>query len=212
MRRYWDVTLPWSPRLPVWPGDPKPTIERVRNIADGDSANISHISCGVHFATHVDAPVHFHDGAPGVDALPLEVLMGQVTVVHLPDVDAVTASVLEDRVPPEGIDRIIFKTRNSALWDQPDHDFHRDFVAVTPDGARWLVDRGTRLVGVDYLSVEPFGGEGHATHKILLGARVVVVEGLDMRRVPPGTYEMACLPVKIEGADGAPARVVLWRE
>lgn len=212
MRRFYDVTLPFSPRLPAWPGEPKPVVERLKRMADGAESNVTRIDAAVHFGTHMDAPVHFLEDGAGIEALPVEALVGPALVAHLPEADVIAAADVAALDWPSGTERVLFKTRNSALWDDLDHPFATDYVAVAADGARALVERKVRLVGVDYLSVEPFVNDNFATHRTLLGAGVVIVEGLDLRRVPPGVYEMACLPMKIVGADGAPTRVVLWRD
>lgn len=212
MRRFYDVTLPYSPRLPAWPGEPKPVVERLKRMADGAESNVTRIDAAVHYGTHMDAPVHFLENGTGIEALPVDALVGPALVAYLPEVDVITADALAGLNWPRGIDRVLFKTRNSALWDDLDHAFATDYVAVAADGARALVERNVRLVGVDYLSVEPFVNDDFATHRTLLGAGVIIVEGLDLRRVPPGIYEMACLPMKIVGADGAPTRVVLWQD
>ena len=212
MRRFYDITLPFSPRLPAWPGEPKPVIERLSSIADGEIANVSRVDGCVHYGTHMDAPGHFIDGGNGVEAMPVDVLIGPALIVHLPDADAITDDVLNAQEILEGTERILFKTRNSELWNDLDHEFFEDFVAVAPDGAAWLVERGIRLVGIDYLSIETYHTEDFPTHRILLGAGMAIAEGLDLRAVEPGLYEMACLPMKVVGSDGAPARVVLWRD
>ncbi len=212
MRRYIDVTLPYNRDIPAWPGEPKPEISRLKSMDRGDDANVTHIDAAVHYGTHVDAPVHFIDGAAGIDSIPTEVLIGPVTVVGLPDADIIDAAVLATSPLPAGCERVLFKPRNSGLWAEPDHPFDRGYVAIAPDAAEALVAAGVRLVGVDYLSVEPFESEDFATHRLLLGAEVVIVEGLDLRAAEPGSYEMACLPMKLAGADGAPARVVLWTD
>ena len=212
MRRYFDVTLPYTPSLPTWPNSPKPEVSRVRDMSRGAHNNVSRIAASVHHGTHVDAPIHFIADGAGVDALPVATLIGKVFVAELIDVDLITAAALDSVSLPAGCERVMFKTRNSELWNDPGHEFRTDFVAVAPDAAQALVDRGMRLIGVDYLSVEPFDTEDYATHHTLLGAGVVIVEGLDLRAVAPGEYEMACLPINIVGADGAPARVVLWTE
>ena len=204
-----DVTLTFSPDLPCWPGDPAPTVERINSIEDGASCNVTRLDSHVHFGTHVDAPVHFVDGAADVTTMPLDVLLGPAVVVDLPDADAVTAEILDGLDLDAGVQRLLFKTRNSDLWNDPAQGFRTDYVALTPDAARWVVDRDIRLVGVDYLSVERFGEPGHATHHVLLEAAVIIVEGLDLRGIDGGTYGLVCLPMKIAGADGAPARVVL---
>ncbi len=206
--RLYDITLPISPDLVTWPGDPRVRLERFARIEDGDVANVSRVAMGVHTGTHVDAPLHFvADGRP-VDALPLERLIGRAYVVHLPHVDAITAEVLENADIPPRTRRVLFKTRNSDLWAQGATAFREDYVALTVDGAEWLVQRGVRLVGVDYLSVAPYH-DPVPTHRALLQADVVVVEGLNLSAVEQGRYTLYCLPLKFQGADGAPARAVL---
>ncbi len=211
-RTYYDVTLPYSPDLPAWPGESKPVIRRINDMDEGDGVNVSRIDACVHFGTHVDAPVHFIDGDRAAESLDVAVMVGPALVVEFPDAPAITADMLEGAGIPHDVDRILFKTRNSELWNNPAHDFFEDFAAIAADGAQWLVDRGVRLVGVDYLSIESFHTTDFAVHKTILGAGIVAVEGLDLRPVSGGVYEMACLPMKIVGADGAPARVVLWRD
>lgn len=209
MSRTFDVTVTLSPDMPSWPGEPAPAIDRLYALDRGDVANVTRMAGPVHAGTHVDAPLHFIDGGADVAALELDVLMGPARLVHLPDADVVSTEILDRLDLAPGTERLLFRTRNSALWDDPGHAFRQDYVALTPDAARWVVARGIRLVGVDYLSVERFDEPGNATHRILLGAAVVIVEGLDLRRVPEGDYQLVCLPLKIAGGDGAPARVVL---
>jgi arylformamidase len=163
----------------------------------------------VHTGTHVDAPRHFIPGGAGVESLPLAALIGPVRVVSIQHEGAVRVEELE-RAGLEGVERVLFRTRNSDQWS--DSLFKEDFVYLDPDAAQWLVDRGVSLVGVDYLSVEAFAAPEPLTHRTLLGAGVVVVEGLDLSEISPGDYFLSCLPLKLAGADGAPARVVLMRE
>jgi arylformamidase len=192
-----------------WPDNPPIKIERVMSMDKGDKANVSDLNMGVHTATHVDAPIHFVPGRPGVDSLDLNVLVGPALVVRLGDeINDITADVLEAQHIPPGTTRLLFHTRNSAYWTQDDSTFHENFVAVRPDAAQWLVDHGVRLVGVDYLSVAPFD-DGPTPHQILLGAGVIPVEGLNMNGVEPGLYQLVCLPVKLRDCDGAPARAIL---
>ena len=212
MRTFFDITLPFSARLPAWPGEPKPVIEKLLSLSDGGVANVSRVDACVHFGTHMDAPLHFINGGNDIAAMPVDVQIGPALVLHLPDADAITADLLDAQDIPAGTERILFKTRNSDLWNDPDHEFFKDFVAVAPDGAEWLVQNKIRLVGIDYLSIETFHTKEFPAHKILLGAGMAIAEGLDLRAVEPGGYEMACLPMKIAGSDGAPARVVLWRD
>ena len=196
--------------MPVWPGDPRVDVREVRSMAAGAHSNASHLSCNVHSGTHVDAPSHcIRDGSP-VDQMPLEVLIGPVTVCGIPGVDKVSGADLAALDLPAGIQRLLIRTRNSALWAEQAPDFTETYVALAPDAAQWIVDAGIRLVGVDYLSVEIFGAPEPLTHRALLGAGVVIVEGLDLHQIGPGQYQLACLPLKLVGADGAPARAVLY--
>jgi arylformamidase len=177
---------------------------------DGAIANVTQLAICAHLGTHVDAPYHFLGGeAATVDQLPLNLLIGRAYVLQVDDkIDTITARELEAAEIPPRTRRVLFKTRNSRLWQQNDGKFAEDFVAVSPDGAQFLVERGIKLVGVDYLSVAPFADQA-PTHQILLAAGIVVVEGLDLSKVSPGRYSLYCLPLKISGADGAPARVIL---
>jgi arylformamidase len=195
-----DVSVPVSEGLVVYPGDPTVSLTRVQSLAAGDVANVSRLELGVHTGTHVDAPLHFVDGAPSVEALDLGILIGRAEVLEVPGPGDIQADAL-DGLPP-GTERVLFKTRNSAHW--ADEDFYEDFASISPGAAERLVAAGVRLVGLDYLSVG-----GVETHVTLLTAGVVAVEGLDLRAVGPGSYELVCLPLKLVGADGAPARAIL---
>lgn len=203
-----DISLAITPTLPVWPGDPPVQLELVHRIADGANANASRLACGVHTGTHVDAPFHFIEGAATVEAMPLDVLTGPAYVADLTSADVIDGPALQRAGIPPRTKRVLFKTRNSRLWAAADRTFHRDFVAVNAEGASWLVDHGVKLVGVDYLSVAPFG-DSRPTHRILLEAEVVIVEGLDLGAVRKGRYTLHCLPLKLAGSDGAPARAIL---
>jgi arylformamidase len=204
-----DISVSIRPGMIVYDGDPDVYLERVKTIAGGASANVSKIDFGVHTGTHVDAPGHFIDGAAGVETLPLDALVGPVYIVDATGIAGnIDAAVLATLHVPADATRLIFKTTNSALWDRD--GFSADFYALTGDAAKALVARGVRLVGIDYLSIGP-KGNGVATHVALLEAGVVIVEGLDLRGIEPGAYDLACLPLKIVGSDGAPARAVLMR-
>ena len=206
----YDVSLTISPDLPTWPGDPPITLERVEKMEDGAHANVSRIQMSVHTGTHVDAPYHFLGGKTAtVEQLPLKVLTGRVYVLHLPDsVAVIDRQVLEKAEIPPRTRRLLIRTRNSAHWAHGTPGFQKDFVAVNADGAQFLVEHGVKLVGVDYLSVAPFG-DSEATHQILLKEGIVVVEGLDLSAISQGRYTLYCLPLKLMGSDGAPARVIL---
>jgi arylformamidase len=190
-----DVSVPVRPGMVTYPGDPEVRLERVSSIAEGEIANISRLDFGVHTGTHVDAPVHFVDGAAGAETLPLDVLVGPCVVVD----------GLEPAAVPAGSERVLFKTPNGRLWERD--DFADDFVKLDGEGAQALVAGGVRLVGIDYLSI----GDEEA-HQVLLEAGIVAVEGLDLRRVEPGKYLLVCAPLKLVGSDGAPARVLLLRD
>jgi arylformamidase len=196
--------------MTMWGDEPGPTITPLRRIAQGDTANVSTVCFGDHTGTHVDPPLHFIDGAKAADALPLDALLGPCAVVAFEGEGHISAGFLE-RSAPQGATRLLFKTRNSDRWDDPGHRYTRDITAVDASAATWAVEHGVRLVGTDYLTIEPQGPEkaGYPTHHTLLGAGVVIVEGLDLRAVAPGAYELVCAPMKIGGADGAPARVFL---
>jgi len=206
----WDISLLVSESLPVWPGDPAIRIRQVTSLAHGDAATVSHLDLGAHTGTHVDAPGHFVPGGGGVDALALEALIGPVWVACVPDVEAISAEVLAGLNIPPGTHRLLLRTRNSTLWARGVIEFALDFVALTEDGARWLVASGVRLVGVDYLSVGPFDDPA-PVHRVLLSAGVLIVEGLDLSRIETGAYCLVCLPLKLLAADGAPARAILIR-
>lgn len=210
--RIHDISVPISPGVtPVYPGDPGIEIESWAALARGDAANVSMLHFGAHTGTHVDAPAHFIRDAPGLPEINLDALIGPTRVVEIPadafavDAAHVAASDLG------GVERVLFKTRNSNFWEHPLGRFREDFTYITPDAARALVDCGVRLVGTDYLSIEKFKSEDFATHIALLSNGVVILEGLDLRGVAAGTYELICLPLKIVGGsgDGAPCRAVL---
>jgi len=207
--RIHDISLPISSFLPVWPGDPAIVLEQISSIESGAEYNLTKLNSSVHIGTHVDAPLHFLSDGRSVDQLPLDVLMGLCYVVQLPDgVDAITAEVLDGIPLAEGTTRILFGTRNSHGWASGETEFQPDFVAITEDGAEWLVARGVQLVGVDYLSVAPYE-DTVPTHRVLLQANIIVVEGLNLSQVPRGFYDLYCLPLKLVGVEGAPARAIL---
>ncbi|HEV3062918.1 MAG TPA: cyclase family protein [Vicinamibacterales bacterium] len=203
-----DVSVPLDAKLPTYPNNTPFTIEATKRIADGGSSNVSSLHLSAHTGTHVDAPRHFFDAGPGTEALPLDMLLGRARVVEVTSRKGITADDLAAFNLSEDV-RVLIKTSNSRLWGFP--EFHPDYVGVTESGARHLVDHGVKVVGVDYLSVEQFHTPGAPAHHVLLGAGVIVIEGLNLRDVEPGVYDMYCLPLLIVGCDGAPARVVLRR-
>lgn len=207
--KIYDVTVAVSEVVPIYEGDPSAKIHGVKSIALGDSANVSHLCFGAHTGTHVDAPNHFIEGTRRVEDLELEKLVGRCRVVAVDD--SVMAIGAEHLIALEGVERVIFKTRNSEFWSTPEKGFRKDFTYITPQAARIIADSGVKLVGIDYLSVEQFASRDHAVHKALLEKEIVILEGLDLREVPPGDYDLICLPLKYIGGngDGAPARTIL---
>ena len=211
MPTYYDVTVPLSNELPTYPGDPGIQIGEWRALAKGDSANVSVVNFGAHTGTHVDAPAHFIEGAGKVEDLPLEALIGEALVVEAPqDCLVIDEDFVKAHVPP-GTERVLFKTRNSAFWNEPEPQFHTDFTHLNVDSATWLATQGAKLAGIDYLSIEKSKSPGHPTHIALLSKGIVIVEGLNLSEVPPGRYELICLPLKLRSnlGDGAPTRAVL---
>jgi arylformamidase len=207
MRTY-DVTLAITPDMPVWPGDTQPNLVLTDSITAGGTANTSQITLSVHTGTHVDAPHHFMNDGRTIERLSMETLVGRAYVLNLPDVDLITAGVLKNAEIPPRTRRLLFKTRNSEYWAKGVKEFQPDFVGISSDGAEYLVDRNVKLIGIDYLSVAPYKAST-PTHRTLLGAGVVVLEGLDLSKVSQGRYTLHCLPLKLAGSDGAPARVIL---
>jgi arylformamidase len=203
-----DVSVPLDANLPTYPGNTPYRLEAVKRIARGDSSNVSTLHLSAHSGTHVDAPRHFFDGAPGADALPLEMLVGRARVIEITSRKGIGADELADAHLSEDV-RVLIKTSNSRLWGSA--EFHTDYTGVTESGATYLLEHGIKVVGIDYLSVEEFRKPGAPAHHVLLGAGIIVIEGLNLRDVDPGVYEMFCLPLALVGSDGAPARVVLRR-
>jgi arylformamidase len=203
-----DVTVPLDCSVPTYPGNTPFRLEAIKRLANGDSSNVSTLHLSAHAGTHVDAPRHFFDDGPGAEALGLEMLCGRARVIQLTTRKGVTPDDLAGIDLSEDV-RLLIKTHNSRLWASP--EFHPDFIGVSAAGARYLVERGVKVLGVDYLSVEEFKSPGAPAHHALLGAGIIIIEGLNLLEVEPGIYEMFCLPLSIVGADGAPARVVLRR-
>ena len=204
---YFDISVPISNSLVTYAGDPPIHLELWHAMAQGAIADVRTLSMGVHTGTHIDAPAHFIPGGKTIDELDLETCHGQVQVLDLTDVagELIDRASLELKLTAD-VDRVILKTRNSSLWSQS--AFDPRFVALSPDAAELLVERRIRLVGVDYLSVAP-SSDPVSVHRVLLGAGVVILEGLDLSIVPAGAYILACLPLRLQGAEAAPARAIL---
>jgi arylformamidase len=201
-----DVSVPLDEHLPTYPNNTPFTVEPMKRLARGDSSNVSSLHLSAHSGTHVDAPRHFFDEGIGTEALPLEMLIGRARVIEMTTRKGISAEDLSSIDLSEDV-RVLIKTLNSRLWGSP--EFHTDYVGITESGARHLVDRGIKVLGIDYLSVEEFRKPGAPAHRLLLGAGTIVIEGLNLRDVEPGLYDMFCLPLRVVGSDGAPARVVL---
>lgn len=202
----YDVTATLRPGMPTWDGEPGPECRPIKRIGvDGEPAQVSLLTIGTHTGTHVDAPAHFIAGGATVEALPLDALVGPCRVVDVGARSLIEPADLERSAP--GARRLLLKTGSARLWDLA--EFQREFVALSADAAAWIVSQGALLVGIDYLSVDPYDAEPASAHLTLLSAGVVVLEGLDLRHVPAGEYDLAALPLKLAGADGAPARVIL---
>lgn len=202
-----DVSVPLRSGMVHWPGDPEPTFERISEIATGADADVTLCRMTAHTGTHMDAPRHFLAGGRGMDEFPLEAGIGPARVIAFPDAAVIGRAEMESLGIAKG-DRVLVKTRNSqARWD--DREFQRDFVGLDTGAAAFLAQAGVALIGIDYLSIGRFEADGAETHKTLMRAGIWILEGLNLAGVEEGDYQMVCLPLKIEGCDGAPARVAL---
>jgi arylformamidase len=206
--RIFDISLPLRPAMVVWPGDPAFERAVTSDMRRGDLFNLSVIRMSAHTGTHVDAPRHFIDGGRSIDRIDPSVFIGPCRVAAVEDRAAIDLDAVE-ALALDGIERLLFKTRNSARLERA--AFVTDYVALTPEAARYLASLGSlRLVGVDYLSIAPYGErDAVPVHHALLGRSIVALEGIDLRAVEPGDYELVALPLRIEGADGSPVRAVL---
>src|SRR5215470_12620641 len=203
-----DVTVPIQHEMVHYPGDPAVELRVTKHLDWGDPATVSHLSLGVHTGTHVDAPVHFIGGAPGVDEFSIDAMIGPARVIEIFGKEICTAQDLAAYDIREG-ERLLLRTNNSTRCWNVDC-FVEDYAHLDTSAARMLADRRVRMVGIDYLSIGR-GSEGPEVHRILLGEGIVIVEGLDLSRVTAGFYDVVCLPLKILGGDGAPARVAVRR-
>ncbi len=204
----YDISLTYTEDLPTWPGDPTIQLNQISSIKNGDLTNVTQLSMSVHTGTHIDAPDHFLGNGKTVEDIPLELMVGSAVVVEIPCREIITAADIQAAQIPDDVKRILIKTSNSEYWASGTRKFQEDFIAPDGEAAKALVEMGMEVIGVDYLSVAPFN-DPVPTHKILLEAGVLVIEGLDLSRVNPGVYTLLCLPLKIGGSDGAPARVLL---
>lgn len=202
-----DISVPLRNAMVHWPSDPPVKIERVSDIAHGDTSNLSTISMGSHTGTHMDAPLHFIQQAKSISDMPLDTTIGRARVIEIHDTESIKPEELEQHRIRRG-ERILFKTLNSTRGWKTDH-FIEDFVFISKEAAHFLTERGVKVVGVDYLSVGGFKRDGAYIHQTLLGGGIWIIEGLDLSGVNPGKYNLICLPLKLDQGDGAPARALL---
>jgi arylformamidase len=203
--KIYDISVPISSALPTFPGDPPVRIEPVTRIARGDPANVSRITLSSHCGTHIDVSLHYNDHGVSVDHIPLTLLIGKALVADLRGTEEIDGKALS-RLKLAGVERLIIRTDNSRLWDRG--GFHEGYAHLTKEGAEFLLKTEVSLVGIDYLSVERFPGSGEV-HRLLLGRGMIILEGLNLDGIDGGDYELVCLPLKIRGGDGAPARAIL---
>ena len=203
----WDVTVTIDSTMPTYLGDPSFKRRVVQAISDGKPADVSLLTLSAHIGTHVDAPSHLIPGGKTVDALDLGVMVGRARVVEFDAPGTITAEFFEGITNLGADERILLKTRNSSLWEK--REFTQDYVGLSVDAADWLIDKGFKLVGIDYLSIDAPGNVDLPVHRALLTNDVVVVESLNLEQVPEGHYQLVCLPMKVGGSEGAPARVIL---
>ena len=195
--------------MPIWPNDPGISMELTRSADRGDNVNVTRLNMGVNTGTHIDAPFHFEPDEATIDQLSLNILIGPCQVFELPEISQAIGPRDLKKLDFDNHIRVLFKTRNSKLWENRERALKKDFVHMHLEGAKFLIDQSIKLVGIDYLSIENYGSLDHATHHLLLRNNVVILEGLDLSGVSPGDYELIALPLKLKGADGSPARVVL---
>ncbi|MCB0643291.1 MAG: cyclase family protein [Phaeodactylibacter sp.] len=203
-----DISVTLDEQLPVWPDSHGVHISLLMDMAAGEEANVSRLDIDVHSGTHIDAPRHFLRDGAYTHEIPLEKTVGHCQVLDMRGKDRITADDLQHAALQPGIEKILFKTDNSEKWRDPHHTFDPNFCALTADAAQWVVDRGIHLTGIDYHSIQLFY-DSMETHRILLRAKVVILEGLNLLNVDPGTYKLLCLPLKVHGVEGISARAVL---
>jgi arylformamidase len=202
----YDISVTLEPEMPTWPGTHKMEIIARKRMKNGDPSNASTLYLSAHQGTHMDAPFHYWDEGYGIDELPVELLIGPARVFELSEVNTIGEEELKP-LDLSGVSRALFKTKSSSFWTEK--AFRRDYVSFTPTGAAYVASTGVKLVGIDYLSVAGGSDEQPLTHNAFARKGIVILEGLDLSRVTPGDYELICLPIKVKGCDGAPARALL---
>jgi arylformamidase len=203
-----DISLTLSSELISWPGEGSLELTKIYSISNGDNCNVTKLSLSTHQGTHIDSPHHFIDDGRTSEDINLESLIGLCLVI-----DVVGCAIINkehiDKYDFNKYKRIIFKTNNSSLWKENIKYFDKNFVSLSLEAAQYLYNKGVILVGIDYLSIEEFSSTTHAVHKVLLGNNIVIIEGLNLSDISEGCYELICLPIKLRGSDGSPARAVL---
>jgi len=197
-----DLSVPIYGGMVHWPDDPPIELDAIMHVERGDLCTVSALKMGTHTGTHIDGPIHFLPGSPGTEAVPLENLIGPARVIEIEDSSAVRWAELRKHKIADS-ERLLFKTLNSQrCWNSS--EFVSDFVSLAEDAANHLAMLKTLAVGIDYLSLG-----SPEVHRTLLKAGVGIIEGLNLSKVSPGDYEFLCLPLRIPGGDGAPARALL---
>lgn len=203
-----DISIPLHEQSPIWPGSTGVHLDWTLRVERGEPSNLTRLDTDIHVGTHMEGGLHSFERGSSVDEIPLSACIGHAVVLYFPDADKIGKAELEQAGISAGTERILLRTKNSLLWAKGETVFHEDFVGLTTDGARYLVERGVRLVGNDYLSVAKFT-DGPAVHDILLKAGITIIEGLNLHNVVPGEYQLVCLPISLPGREAAPARAVL---
>jgi arylformamidase len=209
MNKFYDISVLLHSNLPVWPGGTKVNIFKSSEMANGEICNVTELEIGGHTGTHLDAPLHFVIDGKEINEIPLDLLIGQCLVIYLPNIQKIYKKDLLTANIPADCKRLLIKTDNSALWDDLNHEFYRKYVALSEDAAQYIVDIGIELIGIDYLSISAFDDPPEIVHEILLKQEVVILEGVDLREIQPAVYDLICLPIKVEKADGIMCRAIL---
>ena len=207
--KVYDCSISLVKGMVSWPGDPQFETRDFKLIDKGDSSNILEMKMSSHAGTHIDAPAHFFKDALTVDKIPFDILIGKTQVIDFYENDEISKSDLE-KYDLKGKERVLLKTKNSSLYKKD--GFQKDYVYLTDDAAGYLVKLGVKLIGIDYLSIQKYKDKESKVHKILLSNNIVIVEALDLSKVPEGEYTLFCLPMKLIDTDGAPTRVILLRK
>jgi len=209
MKNTYDISVLLHKNLPVWPGGTELNIFKSSEMSNGEICNVTELQIGGHTGTHLDAPLHFIENGKEINDIPLDNLIGACNVIYLPKIKKIYKKDLLAANIPRDCKRLIIKTDNSNLWNNLDHEFYIDYVALSKDAAKHIVDIGIELIGIDYLSISAFNDPPEIVHQILLKEEIVILEGVDLRAIEAGAYELICLPIKVDNADGIMCRAIL---